>query len=66
MPDFLNEDARRWFGDKYRFLTEQGVEGFWNDMNEPALFHTPEGLKRAKEAAREFIGRRMKNALHGA
>ena len=55
MPDFLNEDARRWFGDKYRFLTEQGVEGFWNDMNEPALFHTPEGLKRAKEAAREFI-----------
>ena len=25
MPDFLNEDARRWFGDKYRFLTEQGM-----------------------------------------
>ena len=55
MPDFLNKEARIWFGDKYRYLTKQGVEGFWNDMNEPALFHTPEGLKRAKEAAREFI-----------
>ncbi|MBQ3515432.1 MAG: alpha-glucosidase [Lachnospiraceae bacterium] len=55
LPDFLNKEARTWFGDNYRFLTEQGIEGFWNDMNEPALFHTPEGLKRAKEAAKEFI-----------
>lgn len=55
LPDFLNKEARTWFGDKYRFLTDQGVEGFWNDMNEPALFHTPEGLKKAKEAAKEFI-----------
>ena len=37
-PDVLNPEARKWFGDKYRFLTEQGIEGFWNDMNEPAIF----------------------------
>lgn len=37
-PDFLNPDARRWFGEQYRFYTEQGIEGFWNDMNEPAIF----------------------------
>lgn len=38
-PDMLNPDARRWFGDWYRFLIDQGIEGFWNDMNEPAIFH---------------------------
>ena len=32
-PDMLNPEARKWFGDKYRFLIEQGIEGFWNDMN---------------------------------
>lgn len=44
LPDMLNADARRWFGDKYRFLTDQGIEGFWNDMNEPAIFYSREGL----------------------
>lgn len=39
-PDFLNPDARRWFGDQYRFYTHRGIEGFWNDMNEPAIFYS--------------------------
>lgn len=38
-PDVLNKEARRWFGDHYRFLIEHGIEGFWNDMNEPAMFN---------------------------
>ena len=54
LPDMLNADARRWFGDKYRFLTDQGIEGFWNDMNEPAIFYSAEGLAEAKEMARRF------------
>lgn len=54
LPDFLNPEARAWFGDKYRVLTEQGIEGFWNDMNEPALFHTPEGIERARKYAKKF------------
>ena len=45
LPDFLNPDARDWFGKKYQFLTDLGIEGFWNDMNEPALFYSDEGLK---------------------
>ncbi len=53
-PDFLDPDARKWFGDKYRFLTDQGIEGFWNDMNEPAIFYSKEGLDEAKELARQF------------
>lgn len=54
-PDVLNPDARRWFGDKYRFLTDQGIEGFWNDMNEPAIFYSEEGLAEAKEMAAGFV-----------
>ena len=53
-PDVLNPQARKWFGDKYRFLTDQGIEGFWNDMNEPAIFYSKEGLEEAKEMARRF------------
>lgn len=53
-PDVLNPEARKWFGDKYRFLTNQGIEGFWNDMNEPAIFYSKEGLEEAKEMARKF------------
>lgn len=51
-PDFLNSDARSWFGLKYKTLTDLGIEGFWNDMNEPALFYTDRGLKEAIEAAK--------------
>lgn len=39
-PDFLRGEVREWFGRQYRFYTEQGVDGFWNDMNEPAIFST--------------------------
>ncbi|MBR4501364.1 MAG: alpha-glucosidase [Clostridia bacterium] len=53
-PDFFREDASRWFGDKYRFLLDMGVEGFWNDMNEPALFYSPEGLDKAFAEAEEL------------
>lgn len=53
-PDFLNPDARRWFGDKYKILLDMGIDGFWNDMNEPAIFYTPEGLERAKKLIKDF------------
>ena len=54
-PDVLNPDARKWFGEKYKRLTDAGIEGFWNDMNEPAIFFTPEGVKDVKEAMKAFI-----------
>ena len=43
-PDMLNPEARKWFGDKYQFLLDQGIEGFWNDMNEPAIFYAQDRL----------------------
>ncbi len=44
-PDVLNPEARAWFGSQYKALTDCGIEGFWNDMNEPAIFYSREGLK---------------------
>lgn len=43
-PDFLQPAAREWFGTNYAVLTELGIEGFWNDMNEPAIFYTEDRL----------------------
>lgn len=54
-PDVLNPEVRQWFGSKYQFLTEQGIEGFWNDMNEPAIFYTPEGIQRVRESIKHFL-----------
>lgn len=54
-PDVLNREAREWFGSHYKFLIDQGIEGFWNDMNEPAIFYSPEGIKELKSYMREFI-----------
>lgn len=38
-PDFTRPDVRDWWGQLYRELYKnQEVSGFWNDMNEPAVF----------------------------
>ena len=53
-PDVLNPEARAWFGSQYKALTDCGIEGFWNDMNEPALFYSPERLKAFFESMDEL------------
>jgi alpha-glucosidase len=50
-PDFLNPETRRWWGALYERLVRSGIEGFWNDMNEPSIFYTPEKLSEALEFA---------------
>ncbi|HYG08907.1 MAG TPA: glycoside hydrolase family 31 protein, partial [Pyrinomonadaceae bacterium] len=37
-PDFTNSQARAWFGSLYAKHLDEGISGFWNDMNEPATF----------------------------
>lgn len=54
-PDVLNPEARQWFGDHYRFLTDQGIEGFWNDMNEPAIFYSKEGIGEFRELMKKYL-----------
>lgn len=38
-PDFTEDEVSEWWGDLHRFYTEMGIEGIWNDMNEPAVFN---------------------------
>ncbi|MDO4305413.1 MAG: glycoside hydrolase family 31 protein [Eubacteriales bacterium] len=54
-PDVLNADARKWFGDNYRVLIDQGIEGFWNDMNEPAIFYSREGMEELKATLWKYV-----------
>jgi alpha-glucosidase len=38
-PDFTSEKVRKWWGEKHQFYSDLGIEGIWNDMNEPAVFN---------------------------
>lgn len=58
-PDFFNPEARAWFGEKYKILLDQGIDGFWNDMNEPAIFYSEEGIKKAFDSIEEYKGKEL-------
>jgi len=40
-PDFTQAQTRQWWGSLYKNFMQEGVAGFWNDMNEPAVFDGP-------------------------
>jgi alpha-glucosidase len=42
-PDFLRPEVREWWGNAHEALTDVGVAGIWNDMNEPAMNDRPFG-----------------------
>jgi len=41
-PDFTRTQTRDWWGGLYKEFVQQGVSGFWNDMNEPSVFDGPD------------------------
>ncbi|HEX6183035.1 MAG TPA: TIM-barrel domain-containing protein [Pyrinomonadaceae bacterium] len=44
-PDFTDARAREWFASYYRQHLDEGIAGFWNDMNEPGVFLSNETPK---------------------
>jgi alpha-glucosidase len=40
-PDFTRAAVREWWGSLYAEFVNDGIRGFWNDMNEPAVFVYP-------------------------
>lgn len=40
-PDFTKASVRAWWADLYRDYMATGIDGVWNDMNEPAVFDGP-------------------------
>ncbi len=37
LPDYTNPKAREWWITKMAWMKENGINGYWNDMNEPAV-----------------------------
>lgn len=58
-PDFLQPSTRKWFGEKYSVLTKFGIDGFWNDMNEPAIFYTEDRLSDTCEKIKQLTSTNM-------
>lgn len=58
-PDFLKEDVRKWFGNWYQVLLEQGIDGFWNDMNEPAIFYSEDHMKEVFEELETYRNKNL-------
>ena len=58
-PDVLNEDARKWFGHGYKVLLDVGIDGFWNDMNEPAIFYSEKHLKEVFDKIDDYKGKNL-------
>ncbi len=70
-PDFTAGKAREWWGEQFEEVIAQGVEGFWNDMNEPAVWgkHFPditlfdyEGEEATHKKAHNAYGMQMARA----
>ena len=40
-PDFTRPETRMWWAGLYRDFIATGLDGVWNDMNEPAIFNVP-------------------------
>lgn len=40
-PDFTRQDVKDWWADLHTFYFGLGIEGIWNDMNEPSLNINP-------------------------
>lgn len=73
-PDYTNPKVRDWWGGLYKGLVEDGVAGFWNDMNEPAIFgkgtfpndvrHYYEGYRGSHRKAHNIYGMQMVRATY--
>ena len=72
-PDFTNPDTREWWKNNLRFYVDQGVVGFWNDMNEIATWgqYLPElmeldfeGEKSSMRKGRNIYGMLMARSTY--
>jgi alpha-glucosidase len=40
-PDFTQPKARAWWSGLYKGFMAKGIDGVWNDMNDPSIFNSP-------------------------
>lgn len=72
-PDYTSQKVRSWWGNLTKRLTDMGIRGIWNDMNEPASFNGPlpnevifegDGKKRLHEEVHNVYGHLMAKATY--
>lgn len=72
-PDFTNQKTRDWWSGLFKDMTDVGVRGFWNDMNEPAVWGQAfpdmirfnyEGMHKNHKASRNIYGMQMARATY--
>ena len=72
-PDFTQKSSRSWWSGKVAKLAQTGVSGFWNDMNEPAVWgkHFPdlaqfsfENKETTHKEAHNVYGMQMSRATY--
>ena len=52
-PDFLRADVREWWARQHKVLFDAGVDGIWNDMNEPSVVWTDKKTEEVKALLNE-------------
>lgn len=55
-PDFTMEETREWWAGLYKDFIAKGVDGVWNDMNEPSVFNSPTKTMPEKNVHRGYGG----------
>ncbi|MBX3361012.1 MAG: DUF5110 domain-containing protein [Phycisphaeraceae bacterium] len=40
-PDYTRPETMQWWAGLYKDFMARGIDGVWNDMNEPAIFNVP-------------------------
>lgn len=65
-PDFTNPEVRKWWSGLFKTLTDVGIRGIWNDMNEPAVFEIgsfPEDVRHDYDG--EGVSHRKAHNIYG-
>lgn len=52
-PDFRERKVRKWWSKKVKELHSEGIDGFWNDMNEISIFASEKDLEEIKELVKD-------------
>ena len=54
LPDYLSKAGSLVFAKGYKKYLELGIDGFWNDMNEPALFYGKDKLNELAQYLKQI------------
>jgi len=75
LPDYTNPKTRSWWVDKMKWMQDNGISGYWNDMNEPAVAgsYLPDNLqfdfdgrKAGAQEAKNLYGFQMARSSYEA